>query len=219
MSSSNDVRPYVFASLLAPAPAAVAEPALMEPTEDSALVAEPDLVAALDLEALASEARECGYAEGYAEGLRQAQAAQGAAAAQLAALVENAVHQTSGFTQGLEAQLVELALAVAEKVVEREVSIDHALVIGVLRGALQEMQEAASVQVRVNPRDHAIVAEHWDELLRRPVAERSQLIADERIQCGGCVLETQLGQVDAQLATKLSQIAHTFSSVLEGEPV
>jgi flagellar assembly protein FliH len=219
MSLSSDVRPYVFASLLAPPPVGVADLAVVEPAEDSALVAEQDLGPTLDVEALASEARERGYAEGYAEGLRQAQVAQGAALAQLAALVENAVHQTSGFTQGLEAQLVELALAVAEKVLEREVSIDPALVVGVLRGALQEMQEAASVQVRVNPRDHEVVAEHWDVLLRRPVAERSQLIADERIQCGGCVLETQLGQVDAQLATKLSQIAHTFSSVLEGEPV
>ncbi len=219
MSSCSDVRPYVFTSLLEPPAAAGAEAVPAEPMESFEPADEADLVPAVDLEALADEARERGYAEGYAEGLRQAQAAQGGAVERLAALVENAVCCTEGFTQGLEAQLVELALAVAEKVVEREVSIDRALVVGVLRGALQEMQEAASVQVRVNPRDHDVVAEHWDELLRRPVAERSQLIADERIQCGGCVVETQVGQVDAQLATKLSQIAHTFHRVLEGEPV
>src|SRR5438105_3961079 len=50
-------------------------------------------------------------------------------------------------------------------------------------------------------------------------AERSQVIADERVQPGGCLIETSTGRVDAQLSTKLDQILATFQALLEGEPL
>jgi flagellar assembly protein FliH len=111
---------------------------------------------------------------------------------------------------------VELALAVAAKVVAREVQTDLTLVVGVVRDTLAELQEATVVRLRVHPDDYDLVAPHWEQLRQQRGAEQGQLVTDERVQPGGCVVETAVGCVDAQLDTRLAQVAETFEAVREG---
>ena len=64
-----------------------------------------------------------------------------------------------------------------------------------------------------------LVAPDWEELARASADEGCRLLADDRVEPGGCLIETQLSQVDAQLSAKLGQIRTTFQALLEGEPV
>ena len=166
-----------------------------------------------------TEGFERGYDDGYAEGLRRADAAQSEQTRALAALVQGVSVQSDDFVRAVEEQVVRLALAVAERVIEREARTDPELVIGVVRAALAEIQDSSEVHVRVSPQDHALIEPRWEAMLPRSVARRSELLADEAVATGGCVVETRAVQVDAQLTTKLAQVAKTFGAVLDGEPV
>ncbi|MBI3964354.1 MAG: hypothetical protein HY329_01865 [Chloroflexi bacterium] len=172
-----------------------------------------------DFEAVRATAWAEGFQQGYDEGLRLAQEERKEETRKLARLVLNALVDTKRSTRALEQQVVELSLAIASKVVEREVSIDPGVVLSVVRAALREVQDATSLYLIVNPQDYDSVSQHWESMLRKPLAQRSHLIADERVQPGGCIVETQVGHVDAQLTTKLSQVTNTFQALLEGEPV
>ncbi|HLH25586.1 MAG TPA: FliH/SctL family protein [Chloroflexota bacterium] len=169
-----------------------------------------------DTAAIAAAAWDAGLEEGYQEGLRRAAAEQAAATERLAALADTAVTDAHQFARALEQQLVELALAVAAKVIAREVASDPTLVVGVVRDTLAELQDATVARLRVHPDDHAVVAPHWERLRQQRGAEQGQLVADERVQRGGCVVETAVGRVDAQLDTRLAQVAETFAAVREG---
>jgi flagellar assembly protein FliH len=224
-SSSSNVRPHVFAPFSWPKPvqeeaAETAAVAVSEPEPEP----EPEPVIELpDVEAITAAAREEGHQEGfeagYQEGLSRAQEEQAALLHGLAALAENAVHEVDQLVRGLEPQVVELGLAIAEKVIEREVRLDPTIVVGVVRATLAEISETTTVNVRVSPDDHEILLPHWDGMLPKSVAQRSELLSDEAVAPGGCVVETRVGRVDAQLKSKLQQIATTFHALLEGEPV
>jgi flagellar assembly protein FliH len=186
---------------------------------------------AIDLEALAAEAQaegqqqgyavgfEQGLAEGQQQGLQQGQQAFMEAADRLGGLIANASQEVDQFIAGLERQLLDLALAVAGRVVEREVRTDPELVLGVLRAALAEVADATSICVRVNPADFELVEQQLEGMLRRVVARNSQVTADAQVGQGGCLIETQLGLVDATLPTKLAQIERTLEGIQEGEPL
>jgi flagellar assembly protein FliH len=123
------------------------------------------------------------------------------------AVVENHV----GFFRAAERQVVDLALQIAQKVVEKEVENMPDLAINVIRGALEEMDARTAVRVRVSPDDEELLRRRWSQCVPPGVsADRIELQVDERIQSGGAVIETTQGQVDAQLDTKLAQLGNAL---------
>lgn len=171
-----------------------------------------------DYEAIKAAAWDEGFQQGYEAGLRQAAEEQGEAAARLGALLQGIATESEALVRGLEEAVVELALAVAEKVIAREARLDPSVVVDVVRAALAEVQDAAELRIRVHPDDYPLVEPHWPTMLPRNVAERSELRADELVARGGVVVETDIGHVDGQLKTRLSQIVTGFQAVLDGEP-
>jgi flagellar assembly protein FliH len=168
-----------------------------------------------DFSALAEAARIEGYnqghEEGYAAGLAAAEASMAAQIEQLARLINNVGEQHATFYRAAERQVVDLALQIAQRVVEHEVENIPDLAVGVIRSALDEMDARTAVRVRVSPEDEELLRRRWSQVVPPGVdASRIELQVDERIQSGGAVIETTQGQVDAQLETKLAQLGNAL---------
>ncbi len=57
----------------------------------------------------------------------------------------------------MEAEVVQLALAIAAKILHREAQVDPMLVAALVRMAMEKMREGSSVTVRVQPGDDSAV--------------------------------------------------------------
>jgi flagellar assembly protein FliH len=107
--------------------------------------------------------------------------------------------------------VVDLALQIAAKVVEREVENMPDLAINVIRAALEEMDARTAVRVRVNPEDEELVRRRWTQVVPPGIGpDRIELQEDERVQSGGAIIETTHGQVDAQLESKLAELGNAL---------
>jgi flagellar biosynthesis/type III secretory pathway protein FliH len=85
------------------------------------------------------------------------------------------------------------------------------LAVNVIRAALEEMDARTAVRVRVNPDDVDLLRRRWTQVVPPGVgAERIELQPDERVTTGGAVIETNHGQVDAQLESKLAQLGNAL---------
>jgi flagellar assembly protein FliH len=204
MSSSN-VRPYGFVQL--------SDPRRSAPASSEASLA----ALSADVEAEMEAARARGEVQGYHEGLQRALAEQRGHLERLAQLVEDARTDSAELIRQLELQVIALALDVAQKVIERELQSDPSVVLDVVRSTLTEVQDAASVHVRVHPQDHALIEAQWHAIGRNAMGEPIVLVADERVEPGGCLIETALGHIDSQLSTRFGQVADLFDAVREGE--
>lgn len=221
---AGKVRPVVFSAFGAEEAAAAEAAAEAEAARLAAEmieVVEPEEPALppIDYEAIKAEAWGEGFQQGYEEGRRLAAEEQKDTTIRLGALLHDIVADNEGFVRGMENDIVELVLAVAEKVVGRESRTDPQIVVNVVRSALNEIHDASEVRIRAHPDDVAILEPRWQEMLPRRVAERSELLADELVERGGVVVETQVGYVDSQIKTRLQQVVNTFQAVLDGEPV
>jgi flagellar assembly protein FliH len=156
-------------------------------------------------ERAASEAREIAEAEAEAEiePMR----------AELAQSLELVMALREQVAAVAEYEMVQLAVEIAKKIVRREVTVDREIVISLARVALSRLHNRAVATVRLNPEDYQYVAMHRERLT---TAGSINLIADPSITRGGCLVETELGDVDARIEQQFGEIERGFLHDLEG---
>ncbi|MFO7707980.1 MAG: FliH/SctL family protein [Desulfobacterales bacterium] len=121
------------------------------------------------------------------------------------------------FQAEIETELVQLALAVARKIVNRELGIAPETVTATVRQALDRVEHADRITIRLNPEDLKLLSEISPTLMAgRPDAGRAVLEADEGMTRGGCLIETDSGEVDARIERQFQVIEEAFRAELEG---
>jgi flagellar biosynthesis/type III secretory pathway protein FliH len=108
---------------------------------------------------------------------------------------------------GAEGVLRALAVRIAEKILGRELALRPEAVTDVVGEALRLAGDPRDLVVRVNPDDLAALERGKPRLLERCRAARALTFrADDSVARGGCIVETELGIVDARLSTQLEAI-------------
>jgi len=116
----------------------------------------------------------------------------------------------------VEQEVVNLALAIAGRVLHREAQLDPLLLAGVVRVALDKMQDRTGVVLRVAADD----VMPWQEMFAATEAsERPNVIEDIRMQRGDCLLETKMGTVELGIGVQLEEIEKGFFDLLNRRPV
>jgi flagellar assembly protein FliH len=152
-----------------------------------------------------------GYAQGHAAGVANAEESMSESVKRLVALANDVHENHAVFYRSAERQVVDLALQIAQKVVEHEVENIPDLAIHVIRAALEEMDARTAVRVRVSPDDEELLRRRWAQVVPAGIsADRIELIKDEQVRSGGAIIETNHGQVDAQLETKLAELGNAL---------
>jgi flagellar assembly protein FliH len=116
---------------------------------------------------------------------------------------------------GVEAQVVTLALAIAARVLHREAKLDPLLLSAAVRVALEKVAEESSTVLRVP----AAEVELWRDAFSAQASESSvQVVGDERLSAGECVLDTSVGKVELGVSAQLSEIERGFFDLLQQRP-
>jgi flagellar assembly protein FliH len=91
-------------------------------------------------------------------------------------------------------------MQMARQVVRSELQTSATLVVDVTQEALSEvLLSARHITVKVHPEDLALIAHGCADAVE---ARGARLVADTHIERGGCLVESDLGVVDARLSTR-----------------
>lgn len=170
---------------------------------------------AAHLAALEREAFAKGYQQGEQAGADAASQRGEAMLYRLTQTLEELTQVRAQMIQQTERQMVQLALAVARRVVHREVSIDADLLIAMARVALERLGETARVKVRLHPEDYeAAGAERVAQLAGSNV----MVLADAHLSRGACRIESDMGMMDVGVDAQLQEIARQLLGEEEQPP-
>jgi len=115
----------------------------------------------------------------------------------------------------VETEVVQLALAIARKILHRESQIDPLLLTGLVHVALEKLDAGTRVRLRSNPAD----VHFWNEYFAQHGGEKNpELIGDSALKPGECLLETEVGSTQISLETQLKEIEQGFFDLLEQRP-
>jgi flagellar assembly protein FliH len=96
-----------------------------------------------------------------------------------------------------------------------EVSISRETVLEVVKQAIESAQSDEKVTVRVSPQDFAFIESIKEKLGKDfDALKRSKIEASDDVADGGCVIETNYGDVNATVEQKLEKLWETISEKL-----
>jgi flagellar assembly protein FliH len=113
---------------------------------------------------------------------------------------------------GAEREIVELVIASVATVLGERVALEPALVIDTVERALTRAGAQNVVRIRVHPDDQQLVLVTLAE--RHGEAAPFQIIDDHTIAVGGCIVDTQAGEVDARLDVQLAEVARVLRAAV-----
>jgi flagellar assembly protein FliH len=125
----------------------------------------------------------------------------------LSALVASIADQMKALQRTIERDAYRFALAVAERIIRRDVTMTDDIVITQIKEAIQRIVGVESIKLRVHPSDEGVVRAHRSLFLSSLDNLRDVVIeTDEGMERGGCIIESASGNVDARISTQLRQI-------------
>jgi flagellar biosynthesis/type III secretory pathway protein FliH len=110
-----------------------------------------------------------------------------------------------------EQHALQAVLLVAAELVGKTLSADPAQIAALLAPHLARIRRAQSIVLKVHPADADWLQQHAAELTDRAELEgQLELRADASIARGGCLIESTLGEVDARVETRLTELARAL---------
>ena len=164
---------------------------------------------AADNAAALKAARQAGYQDGYRDGLaalegfKQGYAVQ--VTTQVAALMRSMNTQFDGLAQDMARAIAVSATQLARQVVRSELKANPQSVVAVAQEALDTLlQSARHITLRVHPDDHALVVQGAADTVRSLGA---RLLPDAAVLRGGCLVESDVGVIDAGIDVRWHRAA------------
>lgn len=134
------------------------------------------------------------------------------------ALLGNIMRHYHQFQSAAERNAVQLAVAIAERIIKKAVTIDNEFIVRQIHEAMKRVVGVDRIRIRLNPADEEFVRAHRTALLTSADAVRElTLEADETIPRGSCMLESDAGNVDASIATQLERVEAALFSDQEAK--
>jgi flagellar assembly protein FliH len=180
-----------------------AEPAVL----DSAKLAELDAARQMEL----AQCRQAALEEGMRKGREAAANEIKAASDRLAATLRDLLALKKRMRGEAEADVVKLSLAIARRILHRELNADPESIQGIVYAGLQKLQNREISRVRIAP---AALEPVRGALERAGIAPAVNIVADTKMRAGDILFETSLGELDGSIETQLQEIERGFADRL-----
>jgi flagellar assembly protein FliH len=175
--------------------------------EESRLTLEREKKEALDTGL--NTGREEGYAQGQAEVERLIQRTQ--------TVLERAQDKRGEILVETEQEIVDLVLLLTRKVVKAITESQRTVILQNVVQALRKVKSRGNVIIRVNLADLKLTTEHTKNFIQLVEGVKGiQVVEDSTVDPGGCIIETDFGEIDARIA---SQLAELEAKILEVSPI
>jgi flagellar assembly protein FliH len=162
-------------------------------------------------EAELAQARQAGFEEGVRKAREEAFIETKNANDRLANTLKDLLVLKRRMRSEAESDVVKLSLAVARRILHRELSSDPESIQGVVYAGLQKLQNREISSVRVCP---GAVEAVRAALEKAGVFPATSVISDPKLRNGDVVFETAFGELDASVETQLQEIERGFADRL-----
>lgn len=157
------------------------------------------------------QARQDGFREGEAEGARKMGEKVEPVFQKLVESISAIESLRPRLRHEAEEDVVKLSLAIARRVLHRELSVDPGALLGIVSAALKRLDLREVSRIRVHPSD---VATLRSSLEQAGLPARGELVADATLARGEVIIETVRGELDASLETQLMEIERGLADLM-----
>jgi flagellar assembly protein FliH len=162
-------------------------------------------------------AEEAAHDMGLSEGIKKGRELQKSEALQtiqtLTGIISEISEMKRNILENAEEQIIQLSLAIAEKVLHLEVTTNRKVIQNVLKEAIKNIVDRENMKIRVHPQDFQYMMEIKSDFLQNFDGIKNIVFEkDDSIQRGGATIETLFGEVDARLDQQFNEVKTLMTS-------
>lgn len=162
-----------------------------------------------DLEIATAKGREEGYSKGYESGFEDFDKLM----RKFHSIIASLIAERKGILESSSGQIVSLVMQIAIKVIKRITDSQKDIVLENVNDALKRVKDKTQITIRVNLDDLDIVRHKKSDFISRfDVIENLEIIEDPNIGKGGCIIETNFGEIDVRISSQLDKIEEKFKN-------
>ena len=167
---------------------------------------------------LEEEARQLGYSEGHAMGTQRGYEEMHGQIQQAQHIVTLAKTDYHHYLDSSEKTILELALGVANKILNIEITSNHEVFFQLVRKAIKEAKEYSDIRLRIHYSQYEEILSQKDELMAIfPKETDFHIYPDEELDETSCIIESSSGRIDGSIDSQLQEIKQKLLEILEGE--
>jgi len=152
-----------------------------------------------------------GFEEGQSAARREIGAQFDAAYERLARTIEELSGLRARFRHEAEEEVVALALAVARRILHRELTVAPDALLGLVKAALEKIEAREVHRVRVHPADVPLVQQHLEKM---GLPRRVEVSGDPSLARGSAIFDSTRGALDSSVDTQLEEIERGFADLV-----
>ncbi|WP_215537070.1 flagellar assembly protein FliH [Borreliella bavariensis] len=162
-----------------------------------------------DLEIATAKGREEGYSKGYESGFEDFDKVM----RKLHSIIASLIAERKNILESSSGQIVSLVMQIAIKVIKRITDSQKDIVLENVNEVLKRVKDKTQITIRVNLDDLDIVRHKKSDFISRfDIIETLEIIEDPNIGKGGCIIETNFGEIDARISSQLDKIEEKFKN-------
>ena len=159
------------------------------------------------------QAKEAGRNDGYAEGRIEVDRL----IERTHTVLERAQDKRGEILAETEQEIIDLVLLVARKIVKVISENQREVIVSNVTEALKKVKDKGNIIIRVNLSDVKLTTQHTKDFIKKLEGVKSiQVMEDGSVDSGGCIIETDFGEIDARIS---SQLAELEAKILEITPI
>ena len=169
------------------------------------------------VEQIEREASERGHKEGRENGFQEGKEEVSRLVERLHKVITQAIDKRGQIIEEAETQVINLVLLMTRKVIKVISENQKNVVINNVVQALRKLKSRGDVVIRVNLADLELTTEHTNDFLSMVENVKSiSVLEDSSVDRGGCIIETDFGQIDARISSQIHEIEE---KILELMPI
>src|SRR6056297_584418 len=150
-----------------------------------------------------NEGFNAGHEEGYNSGKPEVERL----VEQLHHIIDRTLEKRAEIIEESETQLINLVLMITKKVVKVISENQKNVVINNVIQALRKLKSRGEVLIKVNLDDVELTTDHVKDFMRMVDNVQSvTVVEDSTVDKGGCIIETDFGEIDARISSQLQEI-------------
>lgn len=159
------------------------------------------------LEQIREDGFKLGFEEGKARAELEVHAEWEAMLTEAKAILDSAYETKEQIILEAEPFLVELSAAIAEKIINKQLSVAPEWSLDIIRKSLERRREQGVITLCVSPKQLTFVQAAREELsLAIDSQAELQIVPDVTVKEFGCVIRSTFGSIDARIDTQLAEI-------------
>lgn len=121
-------------------------------------------------------------------------------------IIEQLNKKIANYEPAFEQLVVKLALFIAQKIVKREIE-SESIINDTLTESIKRVMGSNKIFVKLNPEDLKEINRESHIQFNDDSYKNIKFESDEQIEAGGCLVETEIGNVDARISSQFKEVS------------